>query len=297
MHPEINRRKLLLAATVTAALLALQIFTPAFAQPGPKYSAEADKVHVVLLVAGADSNIGNADMADVAAMRHAISASFASDRKRVVFHDLTGKNPATGRHYTGPEILARLKRMKVGSNDTVLVFHSGHGGISDKKHPEASHVLTVDGGQVNRIDIMNTVLAHQPRALIILTDCCSSFMGSQVSLTDETVNTKTVRNLLLRPVGVISITAAEDGKEAQASYKGTNPANAGSAFTVALTRLWYRHDVTFTSWKTFFPMLRQETKAASGGTHQARAFRLSETLVSAPFEDRPAPPATAIIEI
>src|SRR5205807_4895546 len=129
------------AGAVTAALLALQALAPAFAQPESKHPAEADKVHVVLLVAGADSNIGNADMADVAAMRHAISASFASDKKRVVFHDLTGKNPATGRHYTGPEIVGRLKKMKVGNNDTVLVFHSGHGGINDKNRPEASHGL------------------------------------------------------------------------------------------------------------------------------------------------------------
>ena len=289
-----TRRRFLLTAAAMAALLALQAFTPAFAQPDDKRPAEADRVHIVLLVAGADSNIGNADMADVEAMRHAVSTSFAGDKRRVVFHDLTGKNPTTGKHYTGPQILQHLKQMKVGHNDTVLVFHSGHGGIQDKNHPEASHILTVDGGRVGRKDIMDAVLTHQPRALIILTDCCSSFMGSQVSLTDETVNTKTVRNLLLRPVGVISITAAEDGKEAQATYKGTNPANAGSAFTVALTRLWYRHDVTFTSWKTFFPKLRQETNAASGGTHQAHAFRLNETFVSAPAEE---PPPVAIVEI
>src|SRR5205823_6189863 len=155
--PTMTRRKFLFAGAVTGALLALQALAPAFAQTGPAHPAEADKVHVVLLVAGADSNIGNADMADIAAMRHAISASFAGDKKRVVFHDLTGKNPATGQHYTGPQILERLKRMKVGHNDTVLVFHSGHGGIQDKKHPEATHILTVDGGQVARKDIMDTV--------------------------------------------------------------------------------------------------------------------------------------------
>src|SRR5439155_27171520 len=114
-----TRRRFLLTAAAMAALLALQAFTPAFAQPDDKRPAEADRVHIVLLVAGADSNIGNADMADVEAMRHAVSTSFAGDKRRVVFHDLTGKNPTTGKHYTGPQIVQYLKTMKVGHNDTV----------------------------------------------------------------------------------------------------------------------------------------------------------------------------------
>src|SRR5262249_32622937 len=108
---------------------------------------------------------------------------------------------------------------------------------------------------------------------------CSSYMDSPVALDNETPNTKTVRNLLLKTSGIVSITAAQDGKEAKAGYKGANPGHAGSAFTVALTRLWYRHDVTFTTWKEFFPRLRDETRQASGGQHQARAFRLGTPVV------------------
>jgi hypothetical protein len=258
-----------------AALLALQA-AQALADNPPNRPAEADNVHVVLLVAGADSNIGNADVQDVRAVKHAVETAFAGEAKRLHIHDLTHKNPKTGKFWTGPEIVQYLRNLKDGPNDNVLVFHSGHGGIKDRKHPEDSHILTVDGGPIARKDIVKAVQAHQPRALILLTDCCSSYMDAPVSLDNEEVNVKTVRNLLLRPAGLVSITAAQDGKEATATFKGTNPGHAGSAFTVAMTRLWYRHDVTFSTWKAFYPKLREETKQASGGQHQARAFRLIE---------------------
>lgn len=268
-------RKIFLPAGLAAALVALQAVN-ALADAKPNRPAEADKLHVVLLVAGADSNIGNADVQDVHAVKHAVETAFANDHKRLVLHDLTHKNPKTGKFWTGGEILQYLRNMKVGPNDNVLVFHSGHGGIANRKQPEASHILTVDGGQIARKDVVQAVEAHKPRALILLTDCCSSYMDSPVSLDNEEVNVKTVRNLLLRPAGFISITAAQDGKEATASFKGTNPGHAGSAFTVALTRLWYRQDVTFSTWKAFYPKLRAETQQASGGQHAARAFHLVE---------------------
>jgi hypothetical protein len=269
-------QKLWLMSTAAAALLFLLTLSPVAAQPGPNPAAEADKLHVVLLVAGADSSIGNADLKDVAAMRQAVAVSFAAEPKRVVLHDLTGKNPTTRRFYTGPEILKHVREMKVGPNDNVLIFHSGHGGINDRKRPEESHVLVVDGGQVGRMDLTKAVLSLKPRGLILLTDCCSTFAKSALAQDAPRVNTKTVRNLLLKSTGVVSITAAEDGTMAQAGYKGANPGRAGSAFTVALMRLWYRQDVTFTTWKQFFPRLRQETGSASGGQHRARAFHLGE---------------------
>jgi hypothetical protein len=58
--------------------------------------------------------------------------------------------------------------------------------------------------------------------------------------------------------------------------------DAGSAFTVALTRLWYRQDVTFTTWRQFFSKLRPETNTASAGQHRARAFHLGDETPAAP---------------
>jgi hypothetical protein len=294
MNKHLTQRTTLLTAPVAALLLALAAVSPLWAQSTSARPAEADRLHVVLLVAGHDSGIGNADLKDIAAMKRTIDTAFANDKKRVAYHDLTGINAKTGKAFTANEILAHLRNLKIGPNDNVLVYHSGHGGIADKNRPEETHILTVDGGQLNRKDIRTNLSAKRPRALMILTDCCSSFMNAPRALFPEleqaapaSVNVATVRNLLLKPIGIVNITAAKDGTEAKAGSNGPNPGQAGSAFTVALMRLWYRHDATFTSWEQLFPVLRTETLKASGGAHQARAFRIS-TQAGTPVAAQPA---------
>jgi hypothetical protein len=282
MNRTFANRRLILAVLSAALVLALHGSGPLQGQGTGGRAAEADKLHVVLLVAGNDKGIGSADMKDVAAMKQAISSAFAKDKNRLVFHDLTGISKKTGKVYSANEILAHLKNMKIGNNDNVLVYHSGHGGIADRSRPEASHILTVDGGQLHRKDIRTIVAARQPRALMILTDCCSSYMSKSeeaelVSLEEPppaSVNTATVRGLLLKASGIVNITAAQDGKEASSGHQGENPGHAASAFTVALLRLWYQQDTTFTTWEKMFPTLRRETSKASGGKHQARAFQI-----------------------
>src|SRR4051794_17166177 len=85
-------RKVFLTGSVAALLLALQAVSPLLADTNPSRPAEADKVHVVLLMAGNDGDIGNADMKDVAAMKTVINTAFAKDKNRVVMHDLSGLN-------------------------------------------------------------------------------------------------------------------------------------------------------------------------------------------------------------
>jgi len=271
---------LLVSGPVLALLVSLQAFIPLWAQTNGNRPAEADKLHVVLLVAGHDKGIGNADLKDIAAMKKAINAAFAQDKTRVIFHDLTGINKKTGKVYSAAEILNHLRGMKIGKNDNVMVYHSGHGGITNMKRPEQTHTLVVDGGDLHRKDIKAILQAKSPRALMILTDCCSSLIKGEEAfgLTREaapTVNVALVRNLLLKPIGIVNITAAQDGTEASAGYKGVNPGQAGSAFTVALMRLWYKQDANYGSWEQFFPALKNETYQASGGAHSARAFQIS----------------------
>src|SRR5207244_2445339 len=108
---------------------------------------------------------------------------------------------------------------------------------------EDTQVLTIDGGSLYRVALTEAAKAHRARSVICLTDCCSSYTGEPEpepqALQGSKLNTQLDRNLLLRSTGLVSITAAEDGTEAQVSSKGGNPAHAGSAFTVAMTRLWY----------------------------------------------------------
>ena len=252
-------KKIMLIGSAAALILGLQSFSPLWARAGTKGPAEADKLHVVLLVAGNDGDIGNADMKDIAAMKLVLDTSFAVDKHRLVYHDLTGINTKTGSLYTAAEIFSYLREMKIGSNDNVLVFHSGHGYLHHRQEP-ARRQPNPDGGRgpllaegaVNEI-----IRAKQPRAYFILTDCCSSFAGASIIgrnvASSIQVNVATVRNLLLKPVGTVSITAAEDGTIAVATFKGPNPAKAGSAFTVAMMRLWYTQDDDFHELGTALP--------------------------------------------
>jgi hypothetical protein len=276
--------KMLWGVSLAMGWLVLYGQCPALAQAA-KVPGEADKLHVVLLVDGTDKVIGGGDKHDVAAMKSIISGTIGKDPKRVVYHDLTGKNRVTGKYWTGPEVLKNLQALKIGPNDNVLVYHSGHGNMADHKHPEASHNLAIDGGWIERKAIVAAVQAKKPRGLIVLTDCCSNFTDSKesfVSLDPAKPNAATVRNLLLKTTGFVSITAAEDGHTAESGWVGDNPAHAGSCFTVAITRLWFRQNETFGTWKDFFPKLRQETYVVSSHRHRARAFHLGDPLIIPP---------------
>jgi hypothetical protein len=283
MSKDFNGRTTVLGIALAAPMLVLAAFSPALAQPATnKFSPEADKIHLVLLVWGYSDNIGGPCLNDCKAVKATLAASV--EKERLVVDDFTGKNPKTGQFFTPKEVLDGIKSMKIGKNDTVFVFHSGHGEIGDRKQPEASHLLFIDNGQIGRMQIQRPIEAMQPRAIIFLTDCCSSYRefnaasdGGRQSQGGNGPNLKTVRNLMLKPVGIVSITAAEDGKLAIAASKGANPGKAGSSFTVAMLRLWYDQKVTHTNWEQFFPILKAETGKASGGVHFARAFEIMET--------------------
>ncbi|HYV34821.1 MAG TPA: hypothetical protein VE988_03895 [Gemmataceae bacterium] len=303
----------LVAVAVAALVVSFAAFRPVDAQQNPSYlfrfdslqniaprsarSAEslppqADKLHVILLVFGHKGGISAACQKDCKGVKTALETAFAGEEDRLVFHDLTVVNPKTNKYYSTKETMEVINGLKIGRNDNVLIFQSGHGAIGNKNDPEWSHKLQMDGGTLTRAQVQKPIEAMKPRGIIFLTDCCSGLpkkatVASEeeelVSLETVGPNVQSIRNLVLLPSGVISVTAAEDGKLAIAGFKGANPAKAGSAFTVALLRLWYNSDVTYDSWNQFFPVLKKETGLASGGKHLARAFQLNDKYVATPI--------------
>jgi hypothetical protein len=286
MRTLMTKRTAVLALGLAVLALAAPALGAQGTAPAPKPQAnrgpdEADKLHVVLLVFGHKGGISAACQKDCKGLKAALEAAFADDAHRLVIHDLTVKNPKTGKVYSSAETLAVIESLNPGGNDNVLVFQSGHGSIGDRNSPELSQRLMMDGGSLTRAQIQRPLEARKPRGIIFLTDCCSGFTKKQGApkatgfVSAAAPNLQTIRNLMLRARGVVSITAAEDGKLASASYRGANPGKAGSAFTVAMLRLWFAGE-TYTSWEQFFPALKKETGLASGGRHSARAFRLPD---------------------
>src|SRR5262249_42712078 len=166
-------------------------------------------------------------------------------------------------------------------NENVVVFHSGHGSM-ERNRPEATHVMTLNTGALRRADIRQALDRKQPRAIIFLTDCCSSYRPAAAyravayrPAPRPALNTQTIRNLVLRPSGRVSITAAEDGTQASSRSVGTNPTGARSAFPVAMLKVFTERR-SYATWREFFPRLRQMTHDTSGGQHRARAFEIRE---------------------
>src|SRR5262249_18001924 len=139
-----------LASALAALALLLPAFTPAWAQAAQgKYAQEADRLHVILLVAGYSDEIGGPGLQDWKAGKAAPQASM--DKSKLSAHARTGKTPKTGKLHTPQDVLDTVKSLKIAGNDNVLVYHSGHGEISDSKQPEASHVLGLDAGEIGRM--------------------------------------------------------------------------------------------------------------------------------------------------
>ncbi len=167
------------------------------------------------------------------------------------------------------------------------MFHSGHGAIADPNCPEETQVLALNKDSMNRGILVAMLRAKHPRALILLTDCCSSIVSGSAASRGMAArpkaaifNAQTIQALFLQVKGVISLTAAEVGDFALAGYGGANPAGAGSAFTVAMLRLFCDQEHVFRTWKDFYPVLRDETFQASQvpnrTPHRAHAFIIDE---------------------
>jgi hypothetical protein len=246
---------------------------------GMDYPAEAANVHVILMVYDLDGN-GPACQKDVAGFANMLKVGFGAKSDRLVFHDFTVANGITNRHWTPQEILAKLRQLDVGANDVVIIYQSGHGHIANRRDPEMTHDLQINGGILRRGDVMKIFRSKNIRALITLTDCCAACPLFQECGADAdeapALNCESVCHLFLRVRGEVSITASEPGTNAIASYTGSNPGQAGSAFTVAILRVLHEEQ-TYTNWMDFFRASREATRRASNGMHVPAAFQLPAT--------------------
>src|SRR4051795_11125047 len=91
---------------LAALVMSLQGLSPLAAQQANGKPAEADRLHVVLLVFGHKGGISAACQKDCKGLKAALETAFADDPDRLVVHDLSLKNPQTGKVYTTAETLA-----------------------------------------------------------------------------------------------------------------------------------------------------------------------------------------------
>jgi len=232
----------------------------------------ASKLHVVLL-------------ADLGCPNH--GASFRNDLetvKKFLKQAIPDANiiDLTGQEWTPTKVLDHLGQLKIGSNDNVLVYHTGHGVMLKEKQGDSHYMVLWDQPDHNdllsRDKLRATLLGHRPRGLIMLSDCCSGFPANGRALggpaLEVTPNLATLRHLLLGVRGVVDITAAQVGVNANVFHIGPNYAGARGAFTTALLRVLSNPATTYHTWSgDFWSDLVKETRINSNGYHQPHCFQ------------------------
>src|SRR5689334_688964 len=111
-----------------------QLTSVVSAAPAPKRDtpAEASRVHLVLLGYTPNNDFGRACRKDIIGFECVLREGFGDMADRIVTHDLSVRNRRTDAEYTRAEVEEYLRTMEVGRNDVVIVYHSGHGAITNR---------------------------------------------------------------------------------------------------------------------------------------------------------------------
>lgn len=270
----------LLCILVMAAVLALATAAPSRGQD------LADRVHFLIV----------ADTVD----RYANTLGLDLDRdrmKKVIQDTMSAHGYKEGAKYTiavldanrmtEKNVLDYYRQLKVGTNETLVFYYTGHGGF----HPEKGHLLamrnfyteemgktSVKYASVDRKELLGAMGRHQPRAIVVLTDCCASsdlpiLSATKIQPPDHDFKGKLqgqgkgeiAKDLFFRAKGIVNITAAMTGTPARGDRN-----KGGSHFTVALEKLLRESPQAFdddknnvVDWREFFPRLTTMTQIES----------------------------------
>ncbi len=80
-----------------------------------------------------------------------------------------------GKDMTEKNVLDYFRTLNPAPGDTLVFYYTGHGGF----YPEKGHLLAMYNqnkrrADVDRKELLSAMARHNPRAMIVLTDCCAS---------------------------------------------------------------------------------------------------------------------------
>jgi hypothetical protein len=150
-----------LAALAVAVLLA----QTAWAVDKP----EAARVHF-LIVVDTDDGAGKTWGLDGRTFKAVVYAGLKKQNleSRVSFETFSGKDVTSGK------VLRYYHDLRVEPDDALVFFYSGHGATNATR----GHFLQFTHGPLFRNDLLAAMQKHNPRLMVLLTDCCSNFAGS-----------------------------------------------------------------------------------------------------------------------
>jgi hypothetical protein len=264
----------LLARGAAAGLAALAALAPCGrASAAAPLHSELKKLHVLVVV----------DTYDAGAKRLGMlldQDNVVSFLRRTVPAERLSIRTLEGRAVTRGNILGYYEALEVGPDEGLFFYYSGHGATDRTR----GHALTLYNGRhyLLRADLLTAMKAKGAGLVIALTDCCSTYtnLGPERPLAVPAPAgdvDPVVSRLFFRQRGVIDITAAELGKPASGDTE------VGGYFTASLIELLRRGDPqneSYSSWDTFFPLLKAETarlsreRRGAGAQHSPIIFEL-----------------------
>lgn len=151
---------------------------------------------------------------------------------------------------TPQAILKGLDHLHPSSNDTLLVYFTGHGAADDH-----GHYFSLAGGKLYREELKREMLNKNARLTVLLSDCCNvrsdgrSFMAPAPRVEVPKTPTPLFQSLFLKPHGLVDVNGSSPGESAFfTSEKQALDEMPGSLFTKALTEYAHRNQERQPTW-------------------------------------------------
>ena len=163
---------------------------------------DATRLHVLLVGDTADPEIGGSVSVDLRTMRAAVEVGVPEARRTLT--------TLSGAEVTPDGILARVRALEVLPTDALLLYYAGHGAWA-----EAGPYLRMAGGKIlDRAALVTALRAKGPRLVVLLTDCCSTYVGKTALYAMPLPDPSVWRDLFFRHRGLVDVTAARRGQVA-----------------------------------------------------------------------------------
>ena len=217
---------------------------------------DAQTVHALLIIMDDDPKIGSNVKIDRKNMLNLLG-SVHNELAEVKTTTLLSSEDAA----TRDGVLKWVQNVKAAKNDIVFLYYAGHGGMN----PNGQTFLATEGKWLFRSELVNAIKQiKSPRLTILITDCCSSLVTSNLDPTLQSSRSMTrlteqvLRNLFLQHKGFLHVTAATE------KQYGWSNVFTGGWFTrnliEALNNNPDENRDKFLTWKEVFETARQNTE-------------------------------------
>ena len=246
-------------------------------------TADAQKVHALLIILGNDANIETSVEKNENLMRTLLmqvsrhcevqmtvmksNARLTGEVTEQILFDQNVESERTLERQSAGiieprEVAAWVRNLKPNPEDTILIYYSGHGGIDDFD----THILSFSTVRIMfaaRDKLREVLVAKPGRLKMLITDTCSNSIdipsGVVVDFAEIQAKAQTyTKHLFLQHSGILDITAASPRERAWGN------SNIGGYFTHALNTSFTpavdKDPDGLLSWKEVFEATRQKTK-------------------------------------